>query len=378
MLADRTERYTMGDSSSVPIETAEELFKSIGFSIGLYMKAIDNHGVALLKTAEMQELLQAGWTEIEAQMDIGKALLQKVKDSAPQIDNISYHDTIAGISDFFKKYNYRFFAHEIPGNVDYQLCHAVSKELQGIEYINEYLRRLLIENEFCSCFDTETVILLLKSYCPDYQEMLINLYEPVATNAIGLALLNGDILALDIADCDRDALMHHFKRCTKAKTMKELKRAAEAVCRRLQVEDAPTSEYLKNAAIELYPRIEAAMKTNCLDGVFLSIFCESVGTIFDMQLIDGDMIDDDEMRELIDEIGSCRYVSDKIAIVKREIHCLRDLIEVLNVCFWADDCVALFDTLDNTELTLLKRFLQSRSPEWHADSGWDARLRDYL
>ncbi|MEG2597380.1 MAG: DUF6179 domain-containing protein, partial [Oscillospiraceae bacterium] len=39
LLAQRTERYTMGDSSSVPVEIAEELWKSICYCITVCQKA---------------------------------------------------------------------------------------------------------------------------------------------------------------------------------------------------------------------------------------------------------------------------------------------------------------------------------------------------
>ena len=40
LLSDRIERYTMGDSTSVPIEIAEELLKSICFSLELELNEL--------------------------------------------------------------------------------------------------------------------------------------------------------------------------------------------------------------------------------------------------------------------------------------------------------------------------------------------------
>ena len=42
LLGKWTGRYTMGDSTSVPVEIAEELLKSISFSIGLELKKFKN------------------------------------------------------------------------------------------------------------------------------------------------------------------------------------------------------------------------------------------------------------------------------------------------------------------------------------------------
>jgi hypothetical protein len=378
LLGQLTERYTMGDSSSVPVETAEELFKSIFFTIGLCMKTPGKPLASLLKKANMQELLQAGLVEIESQMEFGKKLLQQVKDSAPRIENISYQDTLAGIEGFFKKYDYRFFAHEIPCHIDYQLYYPVPDELQGIEYINEYLRRLLIENRFCGHFDTGKMMRVLKSSCPDYKDLLINLYEPVAVNAIGLAMLGGDIFALDITEKDRGRLLELFRGWTKTEAIAELERSAAKLYRSLDDEDIPASEYLQRTAVELYPRIGAALPTGCLGGIFLAPFFEMAEEISHTQFIDDDMMDNEDLRRLIDEIRSCRLASDKVALVKREVHSLRDLIEVMNIGFWDDDCPALFAALDDTELALLLRFLRDRQTGWCSDSGWEMQLLNYI
>ena len=42
LLGKRTERYTMGDSTSVPIEIAEELLNSICFSLELELRGLMN------------------------------------------------------------------------------------------------------------------------------------------------------------------------------------------------------------------------------------------------------------------------------------------------------------------------------------------------
>ncbi len=148
LLGKWTERYTMGDSTSVPVEIAEELLKSISFSIGLELKKFKNPTKALIEK-DLYDLLRDSWIEIEALMEDGKKLLDDVRNSSSNIENISYNDTLNEIEGSFKKYDYRFFAHKIECSIDYQLSNPVAEELQGIEYINEYLKRLLIENKFC-------------------------------------------------------------------------------------------------------------------------------------------------------------------------------------------------------------------------------------
>ena len=379
LLGKRTERFTMGDSSSVTIETAQELPKSICFTIDIYIKSSDN-SITLLKDKNIEELLKLGWAKIEEEIEIGKELLKKVKEFALPIENISYNDTLQGISIFFKKYDYRFFAHEVPCDIDYQLCQAVPEELQGIEYINEYLRRLVIENELCRRFDTERIKMLLENYCLDYKGLLINVYEPIVTNAVGLALLDGDIALLDITDSDRIRLLRLFLTWTE-KAIEALSQASEKLCCCLQITNAEEKEYLKYATVNLYARIETALTTNRLDGIFLSLSQAERAGVSDVQFVEGKMMDDKKLRMLIDEISSCRYVSDKIAIFKQQVHSLRDCIEILNSCFWNNDCVELYDALNKTEIAVLLNFInqkQDESPDWRSESAWEKQLIKYV
>lgn len=377
LLGKRTECFTMGDSSSVPVEIAEGLMKSISFTLSLYMKNTGKTPAFLLETADMQELLKVSWREIELQMKTGRELLQKVKDSAPPVENISYKDTLKGIGVFFKKYDYRFFAHEIPCDIDYQLCHPLPDNLQGIEYINGYLNRLWTENRFCEHFNAERMVLLLKSYCPDYKGLLINLFEPVAVNAIGLALIGGDIFALDIGNNDRSTLLGYFKSWTKIEAMEALRLSADKLYHTLQLEDISICEYLQRTASELYYRIEAALPAECLEGIFLSLYFEQAEESSPVRFIDGNMMDNEDLRKLIDEIRDCRYSSDKIVLVRQEVHSVRDLTEVLNIGFWGDECTALFDTFDDLEIELLLQFIQNQPSEWHSDSGWENQLMQW-
>ncbi|NMC57400.1 MAG: hypothetical protein GYA50_09295 [Eubacteriaceae bacterium] len=377
LLAKRTHRYTMDDSSSVPIEIAENLYQSICFSISLFLKQTGN-SIILLKNTEPEQLLKAAWAEIESQIKIGEKLLKLVKTTSPKIDNKSYIDTLKEIGNFFKVYDYRFYAHEIPCDIDYQLCHAVNNDLQGIEYINEYLRRLLIENEFCSHFDKELIIALLRSYCPDYKGLLINLYEPIAVNAFALALLQEDIFALDITDFHRGKLLRDFNMWSRQHAETELCKAANQICNILQIKNTEKIEYLKNTALNIYPRVAATLPSKCLDQIFLSLSYKLPDKIYSVSFFDKKQMDDEELIKLIDEINNCSSVFDKIALLKEKVHSLQDLVEVLSDCFWGEECFALFETFEDAELNLLQFFLDNKPEQWTSNTAWETQYFNYI
>lgn len=380
LLSNRTERYTMGDSTSVPIETAQELLKSICFSIGIYLKSA-NTNINILKNENFESLLKSSWPKIEMKIHVGKGLLNKLNENTLPVENISFNDTINGLSVFFKQYDYRFFAHEIPGDIDYQLCHAVPVELLGIEYINEYLHRLLIENKFIRKFNANNIKLLLESYCPDYKGLLINVYEPVVSNALGLELINCDVLSLDITDTDRNHLLKLFKIWSKDEATAKLEQAADKLCLGLQITDSTEIQYLKSTSVNLYSRIESVLDTNCLDNIFLPLYNMEQPAKPDAEFVDGVMMNDHELQVFIDEINNCRYLSDKISMFKQQVHSLQDCVEVLSICFWVDECLELFKSLDRAELELLLNYVQQKqdeSPDWCSETGWEQQLIKHL
>lgn len=375
LLVKRTERYTMGDSTSIPIETAEELLKSIWFSIGLALNKSRNPIEVLLK-GDLNELLKNSWSTIESMIYESKKLLELIKENSLHIENISYNDTLKDIEEFFKNYDYRFFAHRITCIMDYQLSNPVFESLQGIEYIKEYLKCLLTENEFCMHFDRDNIIDILNSYCNDYKGLLINIFEPLLTNVIALDILEGDIFTLEITAKQRNILIRILKGLTKAQVLEKLEHSVRHVCKILEINDDEQIEYIFKSAINLYPRIEIGLSTGNLENVFLSFKHEEdeQETVF----IDNDVMEDEKLQNLIKEIKDCRFVSDKIAIVKEEIKSVRDLVEILNECFWEDEALELFKTFSVEEIYLLKYYLYKKDEKYMSDSAWEITFKDYI
>ena len=269
-LGRQTKLYTFSDSSSVPVETAEELLSSICFTLDAYVKATGS-APKLLVTENLDTLFEGGLKILEAKIGEGKRLWQAACISAPEIENISYRDTLRSIGGFWKRYDSRFLAHQIPCDIDYQLCHSVPEHNQGIEYVNEYLRRIIAENSIIRLFSRDLVIRLLERYCPDYKELLINLCEPVIVNAVGLALIGSSPLALHISDADRQKLLELFAHLTDSKVCLALTEAAGTFCNKVGITDRSIREYIIHTAADLYPRVLAALPTGNLSGIFISL-----------------------------------------------------------------------------------------------------------
>lgn len=260
----------MGESSSVPVETAQELLSSVCFTIG---EAARRNGLSSsgLAGSDFDALFARGQEVIKEKIAEGRRLWTNACLTAPEIRNQSYRDTLREIGAFFRRYDFRYFAHQIPCSIDYQLCFPVPESLSGIRYVSEYLRRILIENGILHCFEKGLVIRLLKSCCPDYSGLLINLCEPAVTNALGLTLLGEDPHILKITDEHRKNLLELLRPLSKPERKSVLEHAAEQLCRSLRICDPAAKDYLSRIADGICPRLSPAINAGNLSGLFPSL-----------------------------------------------------------------------------------------------------------
>ena len=269
LLEGQTARYTIGESTSVPVETAQELLESLCFTL-----RVDETDTArirlLLQEKDLDQAYRRGFQLMDTKVRQGQLLWQAVCENLPDIENRSLHDTLRSIGTFWQRYDRRYFAHQIPCDIDYQLCRPVPESLRGVDYVMEYLRRLWLENGFLRRFDPRLAVRLLNRYCPGYRELLINLFEPVAVNALGLVLLGVDPRGLDITEGDRERLSLLLEPLPRSRAEILLLDASTRLCAALSM-DGAARQYLGDLAKSLFPRIAAAMDAGALDGVFLSL-----------------------------------------------------------------------------------------------------------
>ena len=267
LLERRAAIFTMGDSSSVPTHVAADLLRSICFVLGIdpEERTVPEH----LLRVDLEQEYRRRLDELGRRVDAAEQLWRDVVAEMPLIPNIALRDTLKEIGEFFKHYDYRSMAHEIPCSIDYPLCHPVPASLPGVDYIAEYLRRLLIEAESLQRFEIADCERVLASASPDYIELLVNLYEPVATNAIGLAVLGEEPRGLAIGDEQRDEIAARLRPLGQAGRERALREAALVACGSLGIERTEACEYLDAVVPELLPRIGVGLAHGDLRGVFV-------------------------------------------------------------------------------------------------------------
>lgn len=206
LLALRCRKYTSGESSSVPVEAAEDIMQSVNFTLDLYLKKIPEPEDALyaLKRFGVEQCYLNGLKEIKGLVGSTRLLYEQVKKSMIRTDNYAYNSTvIEGIQEFFKRYDIEFSAHEILITADYPVC-IYPQEYKGIEFIREYLKNIECENRFCNAFPKQEVQRVLSFYAIDYndniRDMMLNIYEVVLANSIACVIAGEEVLSLRLSD----------------------------------------------------------------------------------------------------------------------------------------------------------------------------------
>jgi hypothetical protein len=248
-------RYTGGDSTSVPKDAAKALLDGLSFVLG--EPAPD---------ADLALQYEKGLELLEQKTDRAKALWREACLMAPDIENLALHDTLKEIGGFFSRYD-PLFAHEIPCMIDYPLSQPIPDALLGVDAITEYLLRLKTELDFLDSFPMGSVRRLLECCCMDLKEQLVNLYEPVAINALGLAMLNESPMALNISDRHRQRIMEVLANHPWDDVFQC---AAGQVLDALNLHSERQRQYLANCIQSLFPRLRAAMAERDLSLIFLS------------------------------------------------------------------------------------------------------------
>lgn len=275
------------DSSSMPSEQADNLLESILYTLSIVCEE-DNLSPQKMLEADFHELIRRGWAILDCKRRELYERWNTLCQNAPDIPNVYYVTTLKNIQQFFQSYDLYYQAHEIPCSIDYPILSPISEEIKGISYIEEYVMRVGIENEFIHCFPLENVLRLLNIATEDYLEDYMNLCDFILTNAIGRTLLNNSIdikdtldnmntwdntAALDnafslvLSKPDIQKLSLFFSKRNREEILESLLSALETLCRHLcyPEENIP---YFSEALTSLSIRIETANNPECLGNVF--------------------------------------------------------------------------------------------------------------
>lgn len=264
--------YTANESSSVPAAAARELPRGVLFFLAVPEEP-DGGGEAdraarirTLLSCDLADELARGQRRVQRDAALTLALWRKVVAALPPLENRSLRDTLRSIGRGFHRYDTRFFPQRFDCDIDYQLSQSVSESLLGINYVNRYLIDLAAENSLLTRLPQGEVRAVLERSCPDWRGLLVNLYAPVAANALARTLLGGE--GLTLSDGEIDALRERWEHARPERIMADLLAAADALAERL-ILPRDAGKYLSGFAREVAVRAESLRDCGGLRGVFV-------------------------------------------------------------------------------------------------------------
>lgn len=379
LLKEKLKYYTRDQSTSVMVEKAEELLQCIDYTIGIYLKTFKNIKLVIeeLKATSLRQLLVNGQNLIDKKIMSSKKLLQEISKNKLKVNNYSYNDTIDdGFTLFFKEYNPFFFANQADGSIDYQLC-LDDMNCIGIEYINNYLNTLRLENDFCININISEINNILKSYARNSEELLINIFELTLTNCIGEVICGRALTDLDISSLDREYIKIKLEKFNLAELKNKIIEYAKECCNILNIQDKELISYVEKSAIKISSSINQGIKLDKLENVFLSFIKEDENSA--IHYTDGERMKNSEFKKLSEEIRDCVLVSEKINLINNNIKSLEDLVDILGAdCLFEDEYTACFKNLSKIQIVLLSRYIDDTSFEEGYEKEWYNKFNEYI
>lgn len=180
-------KYAGNDSSSIRKEILQDISASNSYTISIYLKTFRNPDDALemIKEKGIEEAYSQGRKKIDKKLKVIRLMYLKVRQNILNIDNDTYNDTIiGGIEGFLKIYDPDFKAQDMKITADYPLYNNLIGKLEGVEFVEEYLKSLYYENEFCNMLPEEALRKILYNYSIDYKNLVINIFQIVLKEVI--------------------------------------------------------------------------------------------------------------------------------------------------------------------------------------------------
>lgn len=255
VLRERIARYTMGDSSSVPVDTARRLLEGILYCADLCRRIPPDD---LASNASLSSREKAGADTAKRLARRARLLLYEARRKQPPLTNRTFRETLSALPSFFRAYDADYFPQEIPCSFDYPLCHPISESLLGVEYLLDYLRHWLLESVFLRAFSAEALESLYKRYYIDYEDLLVNLFLPVAEMATLCALVNAPVRSLTLSPTEYEAASQLVLQADASTAETTILAAAEGVLLQLGINSAPLKDELRLTARDLLIRLRSA------------------------------------------------------------------------------------------------------------------------
>ena len=248
-----TYEYTEGNSSSIPEETANMLFSSMLYNLGINKQNYEAKMETYIRY-NPYDLHRSRVAKTEEKADFCKSLLKDIALVTSDIFCPPLADTLKELKNYLKTYDPHFFAQRVPEGICYSTALSVKPSFEGIDFLVEYLGQLSAELEYIKRFGVDKVNELLST--SEYGAESLNLFEASVTNAMALLILDAPIINLILRE-------EQGKNFSEALTdpSTQLKKAAKILCEKLDIKNYILYSYLANYTKTLISRFEYCLKS---------------------------------------------------------------------------------------------------------------------
>lgn len=353
ILAEQIDKWNAGKSSSIRIEKAQDILDAILFVIGVALKSHSSpkQSIESMRNESMKSLYEKGLKRVRHKKMIARRLQKQILDNLFQTPNKFYRSTIMdAINGFFKLYRPQFSAHEIHITADYP-TYLKRPELNGIEFIEAYLRYIDAENAFCILFDSKDIHHLLCGLTLDYHSIPMNIFEPVLLSALGLILTKQSPRKLDLSTADIEILYQLFKSRSVTEIQTFLEKALIILDEIIKL-PKQSKKYVSICLPNLAISIEQAVIMGTLDKIFLVPVCPEKKPKISYSY--GESMNDRQYRKLLNTLSQIEKGNEKIELILQKVNSLADLLDILSdVEFQPEDFELLVNRLPLLAFALL-------------------------
>lgn len=199
LVAKLAAKYTSGESSSIPYETAGGLMEAVCCCIRESERAEcagagGNGGEQIYGLAEKHRMTAAESYRVgyESVVEKTKRAQERYNEWSPGFQaygNENYRDTVLkSLPEFFIRYDPRFAPQETVIDLDYPVLRAVSGDA-GIETVGQYIDYIALEQRFLQKFPEGMVEEVLARFHREYKHQFFNLCSIVLRHVLGAGLL---------------------------------------------------------------------------------------------------------------------------------------------------------------------------------------------
>jgi hypothetical protein len=362
VLRDLIIRYSSGESSSVPVEIAENLLQSILFCMDTVCAEIKTPAACLdeLLRRSMKDIYEEGLALVRSKVYDAKKLYREVKTTRVCTSLVAYNTTIdETIPGFFKTYDTAFNAHDTTASIDYPLAGG-DIDARGVLYILQYLERLKMENLFCKRFNEKDINQLLDNYGRvyriDYPEFLINIFEVVLTNSVFSVMLGTGAHNLAIQKGRISRLRERLAGLDTSVITVTYKSALDKVIEELGIEDPTMVAYVRQCGNGLLPRLINAVEQDSLQQLIIPVVTGQPEP--EILFEPGTGMDNEAFRVLERDLLRCAGPAEKAGLILSRVRSLVDFFDIFTAdCLFDNDYPVLFASLGNMELSMLIRIV---------------------